>query len=107
MDYEQQKIDFVNASTTLKLAEAYYVKELKVFVEVINSSDAKNVISDLIKLVKLSAPNEAFFSEVIVFKNNSRLVQLYLSYNKNVLFLNKHKNRITKTFATQLISKLP
>ncbi len=74
MDYELQKINFVNASKTLQLADTYYVKELKIFVEIIDISNAKQVISDLIELVKLSEPNEAFFSEVVVFKSNCRLV---------------------------------
>lgn len=106
MCYEQQKIDFVNDSTTLKLADGYYVKELKVFVEIIDNSNPKQVICDLIELVKLSEPNESFFSEVIVFKSNCRLVQFYLRFNKKVLFISKHKNLMTRAFATQLISKL-
>ena len=102
MTFEERKTAFVSASSYLKLAKDYWVKELKVYVHVVDNANPTKVISELIELVKISEPNEAFFSQVTVFSDNT-IVQFYVSFNKKVLFLNRHGERITKAKAIEIV----
>lgn len=94
---------FVSSSVCLEFTKNYYVQPRQVYVDVVNSKSASKVISELTELVKISEVNNAYFSKVTVKQRGSSLTKFYVSYHKKVLFLSKHKERITKDIATYLI----